>query len=52
MRVIVIKIGIMVRETTLEILEVEDKAEEILEAISEVKVEEEVDLIRVQMLEG
>ena len=32
-RVIVIKIGIIVRETILEILEVEDKAEEILEAI-------------------
>ena len=32
-RVIVIKIGIMIRETILEILEVEDKTEEILEAI-------------------
>ena len=32
-RVTVIKIGIMIRETILEILEVEDKAEEILEAI-------------------
>ena len=29
----VIKIGIIVRETILEILEVEDKVEEILEAI-------------------
>ena len=32
-RVIVIKIGIMVRETILKILEVEDKTEEISEAI-------------------
>ena len=32
-RVMVIKIGIIVRETILEILEVEDKVEEILEAI-------------------
>ena len=32
-RVTVIKIGIMIRETILEILEVEDKTEEILEAI-------------------
>ena len=44
--------GIIVRETILEILEVEDKVEEILEAILEVKVEEEVDLTRVQILEG
>ena len=36
----------------MEILEVEDKTEEILEATREVKVEEEVDLTRVQMLEG
>ena len=33
MRIIVIKIGIMVSETILEILEVEDKVEKILEAI-------------------
>ena len=32
-RVIVIKIGIMVRETVLQILEAEDKVEEISEAI-------------------
>ena len=32
-RIMVIKMGIMVRETILEILEVEDKVEEILEAI-------------------
>ena len=44
--------GILVRETILEILEVEDKVEEILEAILEVKVEEEVDLTRIQILEG
>ena len=33
MRIIVIKMGIMVSETILEILEVEDKVEKILEAI-------------------
>ena len=32
-RIMVIKMGIIVRETILEILEVEDKVEEILEAI-------------------
>ena len=32
-RVMAIKIGILVRETILKILEVEDKVEEILEAI-------------------
>ena len=32
-KIVVIKIGILVRETILEILEVEDKVEEILEAI-------------------
>ena len=32
-RIMVIKMGILVRETILEILEVEDKVEEILEAI-------------------
>ena len=44
------KMGIMVRETVMEILGVEDKAEVILGVICEVKVEEEVGLIKVQML--
>ena len=36
----------------MEILEAEDKVEVILEAICEVKVEEEVGLIKVQMLDA
>ena len=44
--------GIMVREMVMEILEVEDKVEVILEAICEVKVEGEVGLIKVQMLDA
>ena len=50
-RIMVVKMGIMVRETVMEILEVEDKVEVILGAICEVKVEEEVGLIKVQMLD-
>ena len=42
---------IMVRETVMGIFEVEDKVEVILGAICEVKVEEEVDLTKVQMLD-
>ena len=49
--VMVVKMGIMVRETVMEILEVEDKVEVILGAICNVKVEEEVGLIKVQMLD-
>ena len=45
------KMGIMVRETVMEILEVEGKVEVILGAICEVKVKEEVGLIKVQMLD-
>ena len=36
----------------MEILEVEDKVEEILGTICEVKIEEEVDLTRALILEG
>ena len=50
-RVMAVKMGIMVRETVMEILEVEDKVEVILGAICEVKVKEEVGLIKVQMLD-
>ena len=42
---------IMVRETVIGILEVEDKVEVILGAICKVKVEGEVDLTKVQMLD-
>ena len=50
-RIMEAKMGIMVRETVMEILEVENKVEVILGAICEVKVEEEVDLTKVQMLD-
>ena len=50
-RVVEAKMGMMVRETVMEILEVEDKVEVVLGAICEVKVEEEVGLIKVQMLD-
>ena len=49
--VMVVKMGIMVREIVMEILEAEDKAEKILEVTCMVKVEEEVDLTKVQMLD-
>ena len=48
--VMVVKMGIMVGEMVMEILEVEDKVEVILGAICEVKVE--VGLIKVQMLDA
>ena len=41
----------MVREMAMVILEIEDKAEVILEVTSMVKVEEEVDLTKAQMLD-
>ena len=40
--------GIMVREMVMVILEIEDKAEEILEVTCMVEVEEEVDLTKAQ----
>ena len=49
---IVVKVGIMVREMVMEIFEAEDKVEVILEALCKVKVEEEVGLIKVQMLDA
>ena len=45
----VIKVGMIVRE--MGILEIEDKAEEILEVTCMVKAEEEVDLTKAQMLD-
>ena len=49
--VMVIKMGIVVREMAMVCLGIEDKAKEILEAHSVVKVEDEVDLIKVQILD-
>ena len=43
--------GIVVREMAMVCLGIEDKAKEILEAHSVVKVEDEVDLINVQILD-
>ena len=41
--------GVIVKEMGLELLEIEGKAEEILEVHSMVKVEDELDLTNVQM---
>ena len=41
--------GIITREMGIVLLEIEDKAEKILEVLCMVKVEEEVDLTKVQM---
>ena len=43
--------GIIVRELVMVILEIEDKAEEILEVTCMVKVEEEIYLTKAQMLD-
>ena len=50
-RIMIIKIGIIVRETILKILEAEDKVEVILEIICMIKVEAEVDMTKVLMLD-
>ena len=47
MIVLVIKMGIMVREVGMVLLEIEGKAKEILEVHSVVEVEDEVSLIKV-----
>ena len=44
--------GIMVREMGMVLLEIEGKAEEILEVHSVVKVEDEVGSIKAQMLDA
>ena len=49
--VMVVKMGIMVREMAMDPLGIEDKAKEILEVTCMVKVEEEVDLTKAQMLD-
>ena len=52
MIVLLVKIGMMVREMGMVLLEIEGKAEEILEVLSVVKVEDEVGLTKVQMLDA
>ena len=49
--VMVVKMGIMVREMGMVLLEIEDKAKEILDVHSMVEVEDEVGLTKVQMLD-
>ena len=51
MIVMVVKMGVMVREMGIVLLEIEDKAEEILEVTFMVKVEDEVCLTKFQMLD-
>ena len=41
--------GVITREMGIVLLEIEDRAEEILEVLCMVKVDEEVDLTKVQM---
>ena len=48
----VIKMGVMVREMGMVLLEIEDKAKKILEVTCMVKVEEEVGLTKVQALDA
>ena len=50
--VMVVKMGIIVREMAMVFLEIGNKVEEILELTCVVKVEEEVDLTKVQMLDA
>ena len=54
MIVMVVKMEIMVKEMGMELLEIEDKAKEILEVHSmvEVEVEDKVGSIKVQMLDA
>ena len=50
--VMVTSMGVMAKEMGMVLLEIEGKPEEILEAHSVVKVEDEVDLTKVQMLDA
>ena len=52
MVVMIVKMGIMVREMGMVFSEIEDKAMEILEVHSMVKVEDEIGLIKAQMLDA
>ena len=52
MIVMVVTMGIMVGEMGMVLLEIEDKAREILEVHSMVEVEDKVGLIKVQILDG
>ena len=47
----VASMGVMAKEMGMVLLEIEGKAKEILEVYSMVKVEDEVDLTKVQMLD-
>ena len=49
--VMVVKMGIIIREMVMVPLGIEDKAKEILEAQSMVKVEDEANLTEVQILD-
>ena len=49
---IVASMGVMAKEMGMVLLEIEGKAEEILEAHSMVKVEDEVNLTKAQMLDA
>ena len=46
-----IKVGVIVREMVMGILETEDKAGKILEVTCMIKAEEEVDLTKAQVLD-
>ena len=50
--VMVVSMGVMAKEMEMVLLEIEGKAEEILEVHPVVKVEDEVDLTKVQMLDA
>ena len=52
MIILVAKMGLMVREMGMVLLEIEGNAEEILEVHSMVKVEDEVGLTKVQILDA
>ena len=52
MMILVAKMGLMVREMGMVLLEIEGKAKEILEVHPVVKVEDKVGLIKVQMLDA
>ena len=52
MIVMVASIGVMAKEMGMVLLEIEGKANEILEVHSMVNIEDEVDLTKVQMLDA
>ena len=52
MIILVAKMGLMIREMGMVLLEIDGKAKEILEVHSMVKVEDEAGLTKVQMLDA